>query len=50
MKNKNEKFRSKKIFIGKKLGHTAVSAIKASISDPIDLTKGASGKYSKDQK
>ena len=39
--------RAKKIFIRKKLGHTAVSAIKAIISDPIDLAKGASGKYCK---
>ena len=34
--------RAKKILIRKKLGHTAVSAIKA-----IDLAKGASGKYCK---
>ena len=40
--------RAKKIFIRKKLGHTAVSAIlKSLISDPIDLAKGASGKYCK---
>ena len=40
--------RAKKIFIRKKLGHTAVSAIlKSLISDPIGLTKGARGKYCK---
>ena len=38
--------RAKKIFIRKKLGHTTVSAIKAS-SVTLDLAKGASGKYCK---
>ena len=38
--------RAKKTFIRKKLGHTAVSAILISlISDPINLAKGARGKY-----
>ena len=38
--------RAKKIFIRKKLGHTAVSAIKAS-SVTLDLAKEASRKYRK---
>ena len=33
--------RAKKTFIRKKLGHTAVSAIKASSVTPINLAKGA---------
>ena len=37
--------RAKKTFIRKKVGHTAVSAIKSLISDPINLVKGARGKY-----
>ena len=38
--------RAKKTFIRKKLGRTAVSAIKASsVSDPINLARGARGKY-----
>ena len=40
--------RAKKIFIKNKLGHTVVSVIKASsVTHPIDLAKGASGKYCK---
>ena len=42
----SDPLRANKIFIRKKLGHTAVSAIKAS-SVTLDLTKGASGKYCK---
>ena len=37
--------RAKKTVIRKKLGHTALSAIKSLISDPINLAKEARGKY-----
>ena len=37
--------RAKKTFIRKKLGHTAFSAIKSLISDPINLAKEVRGKY-----
>ena len=37
--------RAKKTFIRMNLGHTTVSAIKAFISDPINLAKGARGNY-----
>ena len=38
--------RAKETFIRKKFGHTMVSAIlKNLISDPINLAKGARGKY-----
>ena len=51
IRNNNKKFRSfkrKKKFIRTKLGHTMVLAINLSlISDPINLAKGARGKYCK---
>ena len=46
--NNNKKFRSyksKENIHKKELGHTMVLAIKASFSDPINLAKGARGKY-----